>query len=81
MITKIIDTVHTVGIDSFSMYENFTRPSDGFPKQTKRQDFVFNQSSISEHVMGNAIFAFGILTDKTKEERFLTHDSKSWVNI
>ena len=36
MITKIIDTVHTAGIISFSMYEHFTQPSDGFPKQTQK---------------------------------------------
>ena len=45
MITKIIDTVHTVGIDSFSMYEHFTRPSDGIPKQnaeTRLESFSFN---------------------------------------
>ena len=50
VITKIIDTIHTVGIISFSMYEHFTRPSDGFPKQTQRQDFkafrfTFDKSS------------------------------------
>ena len=44
VITKIIDTVHTVGIFSFSMYEHFTRPSDGFPKQ--RRDKIYNIYSL-----------------------------------
>ena len=47
MITKIIDTVHTVGIDSFSMYEHFTRPSDGIPKY--ESNVCFNYSYVHTH--------------------------------
>ena len=39
VITKIRNTVHTAGIDSFSMYRHLTQLSDGIPKQTQRQDF------------------------------------------
>ena len=39
VIKKIRNTVHTAGIYSFSMYRLLTRPFDGIPKQTQRQDF------------------------------------------
>ena len=32
VIEKIIDTFHTAGIFSFTMYEYFTQPFNGIPK-------------------------------------------------
>ena len=40
MITKISSTVHTAGINSFSMYEHFTQPFDGIPKQNTVTRFL-----------------------------------------
>ena len=56
VITKIIYTVHTVGIDSFSMYEHFTRPFDGIPEQnaeTRLESFSFN-NLLSNNLMTQA---------------------------
>ena len=39
VITKIKNTFHTAGINSFSMYRYLTQPVDGIPKHTQRHDF------------------------------------------
>ena len=39
VITKIKNTFHTAGINSFSMYRYLTQPVDGIPKHTQRHNF------------------------------------------
>ena len=39
LINKVINTFHTDGINSFSMYRYLTQPVDGIPKHTQRHDF------------------------------------------
>ena len=52
LITKIRNTVHTAGINSFSMYRHLTRPFDGIPipKQPQRQDSkASSRKNLSTH--------------------------------
>lgn len=45
VITKIKNTFHTAGINSFSMYRYLTQPVDGIPRHTQKtryQSLSFN---------------------------------------
>ena len=65
VITKISYTVHTAGIDSFSMYRHLTRPVDGIPKANTETRFK----------------AFRLIHKPHREKIFDTSNLENWMML